>query len=30
MILEGEELSELHEQIVVKVPMIRDGVKALK
>ena len=30
MIKEGEELSDLHEQIVVKVPMIRDGVKALK
>lgn len=30
MISEGESLSELHEQIVVKVPMIRDGVKALK
>ncbi len=30
MIKEGEELSELHDQIVVKVPMIRDGVKALK
>lgn len=30
MIKEGEELAELHEQIVVKVPMIRDGVKALK
>jgi len=30
MIKEGEVLSELHEQIVVKVPMIRDGVKALK
>ncbi|HSR60936.1 MAG TPA: fructose-6-phosphate aldolase [Robiginitalea sp.] len=30
MIREGEELAELHEQIVVKVPMIRDGVKALK
>lgn len=30
MIKEGEELSELHEQIVVKVPMIKDGVKALK
>jgi len=27
---EGEELAELHEQIVVKVPMIKDGVKALK
>ncbi|RKN81478.1 MULTISPECIES: fructose-6-phosphate aldolase [Ulvibacterium] len=30
IIKEGEELAELHEQIVVKVPMIRDGVKALK
>lgn len=30
MIKEGEELAELHDQIVVKVPMIRDGVKALK
>lgn len=30
MVREGEELAELHEQIVVKVPMIRDGVKALK
>ena len=30
MIKEGEELAELHPQIVVKVPMIRDGVKALK
>lgn len=30
IIREGEELAELHEQIVVKVPMIRDGVKALK
>jgi len=30
MIREGEELAELHEQIVVKVPMIKDGVKALK
>ncbi|MBT8313185.1 MAG: fructose-6-phosphate aldolase [Maribacter sp.] len=29
MIKEGEELAELHEQIVVKVPMIKDGVKAL-
>lgn len=29
MVREGEELAELHEQIVVKVPMIRDGVKAL-
>lgn len=29
MVREGEELAELHDQIVVKVPMIRDGVKAL-
>jgi transaldolase len=30
MIREGEELAELDENIVVKVPMIRDGVKAIK
>lgn len=30
MIKEGEELAGLHEQIVVKVPMIKDGVKAIK
>jgi len=30
MIKEGEELADLHGQIVVKIPMIRDGVKALK
>jgi transaldolase len=30
MIKEGEELAELHPQIVVKVPMIKDGVKAIK
>ncbi|WP_191859960.1 fructose-6-phosphate aldolase [Hanstruepera ponticola] len=30
MIREGEALSELHEQIVVKLPMIKDGVKACK
>ena len=30
MIREGEMLAELHPQIVVKVPMIKDGVKALK
>lgn len=30
MIKEGEELASLHENIVVKVPMIKDGVKALK
>src|SRR3954469_17554390 len=30
MIREGEILAELHERIVVKVPMIKDGVKAIK
>ena len=30
MIREGEALSELHEQIVIKLPMIKDGVKACK
>ena len=30
MVKEGEELADLHDQIVVKVPMIKDGVKALK
>lgn len=30
IVAEGEELADLHEQIVVKVPMIKDGVKALK
>lgn len=30
IIKEGEALAELHDQIVVKVPMIKDGVKALK
>ncbi len=30
MIKEGEELVELHEQIVVKVPMIKEGIKAIK
>src|SRR5690349_1311067 len=30
IIREGEALAELHEQIVVKVPMIKDGVKAIK
>lgn len=30
IVREGEELAELHDQIVVKVPMIEDGVKALK
>jgi transaldolase len=30
MVSEGEALAELHENIVVKIPMIKDGVKALK
>ncbi len=30
MIKEGEALAELHDQIVVKLPMIKDGVKAAK
>ncbi|CCH00947.1 transaldolase [Fibrella aestuarina BUZ 2] len=30
MIREGEELAELDDNIVVKIPMIKDGVKALK
>jgi transaldolase len=30
MIREGEELAELDEKIVVKIPMIKDGIKALK
>lgn len=30
MVKEGEELAALHKQIVVKVPMIKDGVKAIK
>ena len=30
IVKEGEELAALHEQIVVKVPMIKDGVKAIK
>ncbi len=30
IIREGEQLAELHDQIVVKVPMIRDGIKAIK
>jgi transaldolase len=30
MISEGEKLASLHEQITVKVPMIKDGIKALK
>ncbi|WP_207424437.1 transaldolase family protein, partial [Desertivirga brevis] len=30
IIAEGEALAKLHERIVVKVPMIKDGVKAIK
>ena len=30
IIKEGEALAKLHPQIVVKVPMIRDGIKAIK
>lgn len=30
MIKEGEELAAIHENIVVKIPMIKDGIKALK
>ncbi len=30
MVREGEALAKLHDQIVVKVPMIKEGVKALK
>lgn len=30
MVKEGEALAKLHPQIVVKVPMIKDGVKAIK
>lgn len=30
MIREGEQLAELHEQIVVKIPLTKDGIKACK
>ena len=30
MIREGEELAALHSQIVVKIPMIKDGIKAIR
>ena len=30
MVREGEELVKLHKNIVVKIPMIKEGVKALK
>ena len=29
MVKEGEELADLHDQIVVKIPMIKDGILAL-
>jgi transaldolase len=30
MVEEGEALAQLHDQIVVKIPMIKDGIKAIK
>jgi len=30
MVKEGERLAKLHKQIVVKIPMIKDGIKAIK
>jgi transaldolase len=30
MVREGEELAKLHDQIVVKIPMIKDGIKAIR
>lgn len=30
MVKEGERLTKLHKQIVVKIPMIKDGIKAIK
>ena len=30
MVAEGEKLAALHPQIVVKIPMIKDGIKACK
>jgi transaldolase len=30
MVKEGEQLAELHPQIVVKIPMIKEGIKAIK
>src|SRR5690606_39238484 len=30
MVREGEELAEIHDQIVVKLPMIKEGIKAIK
>jgi len=30
MVKEGEELAALHDQIIVKIPMIKEGIKAIK
>jgi transaldolase len=30
IVREGEELAKLHDQIIVKVPMIKEGIKAIK
>ena len=30
IVKEGEELAQLHDQIIVKVPMIKEGIKAIK
>lgn len=30
IVTEGEELAQLHDQIIVKVPMIKEGIKAIK
>ena len=30
IVKEGEELAKLHDQIIVKVPMIKEGIKAIK
>ena len=30
MVREGEELAQLHKNIVIKIPMIKDGIKAIK
>ncbi|WP_339697544.1 fructose-6-phosphate aldolase [uncultured Marixanthomonas sp.] len=30
IVKEGEQLADLHEQIVVKIPMIKEGIKAIK
>ena len=30
MVREGEELAQLHKNIVIKIPMVKDGIKAIK